>query len=104
VENGSVRSEWLDPLSLGLEPAPLEALAGGDLAANRLLLEQVLRGAGTSAQRDVVALNTALVLWAAGLFDSPEAALSPALEALASGAAWQRLERLRQALPTPSAG
>jgi len=64
----------------------------------------VLRGAGTSAQRDVVALNTALVLWAAGLFDSPEAALSPALEALASGAAWQRLERLRQALPTPSAG
>ena len=104
VENGSVRSEWLDPLSLGLELAPLEALAGGDLATNRLLLEQVLRGAGTAAQRDVVALNTALVLWAAGLFDSPEAALPPALEALASGAAWQRLERLRQALPTPSAG
>ena len=104
VENGSVRSEWLDPLSLGLELAPLAALAGGDLATNRLLLEQVLRGAGTAAQRDVVALNTALVLWAAGLFDSPEAALPPALEALASGAAWQRLERLRQALPTPSAG
>jgi anthranilate phosphoribosyltransferase len=47
----------------------------------------------------VVALNTALVLWAAGLSDTVESALVMALEALESGAGWQRLQGLRSALP-----
>ena len=102
VENGQVRAEQLDPAALGLMPAPLEALAGGDLACNRGILEAVLQGRGTAAQRDVVALNTALVLWAAGLVESAAAGVEPAREALASGAGWQRLQALRSALPAPN--
>jgi anthranilate phosphoribosyltransferase len=93
-----VRPEQLDPAALGLALAPPEALAGGDLACNQAILEAVLQGRGTAAQRDVVALNTALVLWAAGGAESVAAGVAPALEALASGAAWQRLEALRGAL------
>jgi anthranilate phosphoribosyltransferase len=81
-----------------LQVAPIEALAGGDLALNRSILEAVLQGRGSQPQRDVVALNTALVLWAAGGAESVAAGVAPALEALASGAAWQRLEALRAAL------
>ena len=103
VENGQVRSEQLDPTSLGLTPAPLEALAGGDLQRNREILEAVLQGRGTAAQADVVALNTALVLWAAGVADSVAAGVEQARTALASGAGWQRLEALRAALPAPTA-
>ena len=98
IEAGSVRPEQLDPTALGLNLAPSEALAGGDLACNQAILEAVLQGRGTAAQRDVVALNTALVLWAAGRAESVVAGVAPALEALASGAAWQRLEALRGAL------
>lgn len=102
VENGKVRSDSLDPGALGLEPAPLQALLGGDLATNRAILEAVLQGGGSRAQRDVVALNTALVLWAADCAPSPAAAVPLALEALSSGRPWQHLEMLRLALaPAP---
>jgi anthranilate phosphoribosyltransferase len=46
----------------------------------------------------VVALNAALVLWAAGRADSVAAAVPLALESMASGQAWQRFESLRSAL------
>jgi anthranilate phosphoribosyltransferase len=104
VERGELRRQSLDAAAVGLEPAPLEALLGGDLATNRSILEAVLQGGGSRAQREVVALNTALVLWAAGLAAGVAEAVPTALEALASGAPWQRLERLRGALASPVGG
>jgi anthranilate phosphoribosyltransferase len=103
LENGEVRPDLLDPVALGLELAPLAAIGGGDVAANRLILEAVLQGRGTPAQADVVALNTALVLWAAGLADSPAAGLPLSREALRQGLPWDRVERLRAALADPPA-
>lgn len=79
-------------------------MAGGDLATNRAILEAVLQGRGSRAQSDVVALNTALVLWAAGRAASVAEGLEQAQAALASGGGWQALVRLRQALPAPAAG
>ena len=98
VEAGAVRREQLEPVAVGLSEAPMQALVGGEVACNRAILEAVLQGRASEAQRDVVALNAALVLWASGLADSVAAAVPMALEAMASGAAWQRLERLRTAL------
>jgi len=98
VEAGEVRADSLDPTALGLAEAPMQALVGGDLDDNRAILEAVLQGRGSAPQRDVVALNAALVLWAAGRADSVAAAVPQAQEAMASGAAWQRLEALRTAL------
>ena len=98
IENGAVSAERLEPQALGLTPAPMEALVGGDLEENRAILEAVLQGRGTDAQRDVVALNAALVLWAAGLAGSVAEAVPMAQQAMVSGAAWQRLEALRSAL------
>ena len=104
VENGVVRPETLDPEALGLEPAPMEALLGGDVATNRAILEAVLQGRGSRAQREVVALNAALVLWAADLASSPAAAVPLAFSALADGSAWRRLEQLRDDLRPPAGG
>lgn len=98
LEDGEVRRDWLDPAALGLAPADLESLRGGDVAANRAILEAVLQGSGTRAQADVVALNAALVLWAAGLEPSIAAGLERARQALGDGSAWARLEALRTAL------
>jgi anthranilate phosphoribosyltransferase len=101
VENGAVRSATLVPQALGLHEAPTAALAGGDRPTNQQILTAVLQGRGTVAQRDVVVLNTALVLWAAGLTPTIEAGIEPARVALADGAAWGRLEALREALQGP---
>jgi len=89
---------------LGLQLAPIADLAGVDLGSNRTILEAVLQGRASRAQADVVDLNAALVLWAAGLTDSVAAGLSLAQQAIANGAGWQALERLRAALPAPVAG
>jgi anthranilate phosphoribosyltransferase len=67
LENGNVRSDQLNASDFGLTPAPLEALKGGDLVTNQQILEAVLKGEAPDAHRDAVALNTALVLWAAGV-------------------------------------
>lgn len=101
VEGGTVRALEVDPQELGLELAPLSALAGGDLETNRRILEAVLRGQGSAPQREVVALNTALVLWAAGLADSVPEGLEQALVALSGEGPWQRLELLRASLQGP---
>jgi anthranilate phosphoribosyltransferase len=98
IEAGQVRSETITPEAVGVAAAPMQALVGGELADNQAILEAVLQGRATAAQRDVVALNAALVLWAAGLADSVQAAVPKALDAMASGAAWQRFEHLRSAL------
>lgn len=104
LENGEIRSDWLDPAGLGLAEVPLSAIAGGDLEQNRRILEQVLQGEGDQAHTDVVALNAALVLWAAGLSDSIAAGLERTQASLAAGDPWQRLLALREALAEPAGG
>jgi anthranilate phosphoribosyltransferase len=98
LEHGEIRSLTIDPGQLGLTPAPAEALLGGDLEENRRILEAVLQGGGTAAQRQVVALNTALVLWAGGHAGSVAEGLEQSLAVQSTDAAWQRLLALRAAL------
>ena len=98
IRGGQVERQRLDPQSLGLSLAPMEALRGGELEDNARILEAVLQGKGTQAQQDVVALNAALVIWAAGLAESVEAALPKAQAAMESGSAHAKLLSLRQAL------
>ena len=100
VKNGSVTQEVLNPAALGLTPAPLSALKGGELDENTEILRNVLQGKGTQAQQDAVALNAALALMVGGMVqgDSFENAcangVSKAQEIIKSGAAWEKLEQL----------
>ena len=93
--------EVVDPVRLGLDPAPLTALAGGDLAHNADLLRHVLQGQGSRAQQQVVALNTGLALLAAERYASLEDGVAHALRVLAGGEPWQTLQALVQVLNTP---
>ena len=98
LEHGDLRAEQLNPSELGLTPAPLEALAGGDLQCNQEILAAVLAGGGSEPQRQVVALNSALVLWSAGKVSDWAEGLEASLAALASGEPWRRLQALSRAL------
>lgn len=62
LADGRVQLVTVHPRDLDLTPAPLSALAGGDVATNAQILTDILQGRGTMAQQDVVALNASLAL------------------------------------------
>jgi anthranilate phosphoribosyltransferase len=95
---GEVRNEWvrvyeITPEQFGLQRAPLNAILGGDVQANAQIIRGILEGE-KSPKRDVVALNAAAALVAAGRADSIDAAIPMATKSIDSGAAREKLERL----------
>ena len=98
--DGQISSYTIEASEVGLAPASIEALKGGDLSTNQEILVSVLKGKGTEPQRDVVALNTALVLWAAGLENDISSGVDRALNCLNLGNPWQKLQDLKGFLGT----
>jgi len=82
------------PEDVGLARAPREALAGGTPAENAAIVETVLRGAD-GPRRDVVLLNAGAALQVAGRSATLAEGVSLAAATIDSGAAAERLERLR---------
>ncbi len=98
IESGGISSQKVCPEDLGLTGAGLDLLRGGDCSVNQQILRDVLQGHGSLAQTEVVAFNTALVLWAAGLQTDLTAAAALAMTVLREGKAWEKLVALRDAL------
>lgn len=93
LHDGEVRAYVVDPTQMGLVRAAPDELRGGDAAANADLGRRVLDGEA-GAQRDIVVLNAAAGLVAAGLAGDLEAGLVAACESIDSGRAAGVLERL----------
>jgi anthranilate phosphoribosyltransferase len=93
VRDGIVNTYEVTPEEFGLVRASLDAISGGDAAYNARLIREVLEGK-KSARRDVVVLNAAATLVAAGRADSLADAVPPAARAIDSGAALAKLEAL----------
>jgi anthranilate phosphoribosyltransferase len=96
LTNGGVKVSSIHPAELGINPAPITALKGGDVAENAAILTAVLQGKGTSAQQDVVALNASLALQIGDLIPLGEhhRGVEMAQTILTSGAAWDKLTEL----------
>ena len=93
IEIDGERKEYeLDPAELGLKRAPLESMRGGGPEENARLAREVLGGA-KGARRDVVLLNTAAALRAAGIAHDWRDGLGQAAEAIDSGRAGEVLQR-----------
>jgi anthranilate phosphoribosyltransferase len=93
LRDGDVRSYEVDPSSLGLPAASLGGLRGGDASANADFARRVLDGE-QGARRDIVALNAAAGMLAAGLAESLAEGLELAQAVLDDGRAAAVLERL----------
>ncbi|MGH9649645.1 MAG: anthranilate phosphoribosyltransferase, partial [Terriglobales bacterium] len=93
LRNGRVRTYSLTPEECGLRRVPLDAISGGNAATNAAILRAVLDG-DHSPRRDVVLMNTAAALVAAGKADSVPTGVPFAAESLSSGAAKRKLEML----------
>jgi anthranilate phosphoribosyltransferase len=95
---GEVRGEWVrvyetSPEQFGLSRAPLSEISGGDARHNARIIHEILSGK-KSPRRDVVLMNAAAALVAAGRADSLAEAMPKAAESLDSGAAGAKLEAL----------
>src|SRR5579864_3871050 len=90
--DGRRREYQLDPAELGLQTAPIETMRGGGPEDNARLAREVLDGA-TGPKRDVVLLNSAAALRAAGLAKDWREGIGLAGEAIDSGHAGEVLQR-----------
>ena len=87
----------IEPVDLGLEPAPVESLAGGgDAPQNAAAIRSILEGQG-GPQADIVALNAAAAIYVGGAADGLQSGLQAAWLSIESGAALERLESLVEA-------
>jgi anthranilate phosphoribosyltransferase len=93
VRDGQVHSYEVTPEQFGLPRATLDDISGGDATLNATLIREVLSGK-KSARRDVVLLNAAAALVAAGRADHLRDAVPVAAKAIDSGAAQAKLKAL----------
>jgi anthranilate phosphoribosyltransferase len=93
LRDGQVTSYQVDPSALGIGRAPAESVVGGDPATNAALARRVLDGEH-GPHRDIVTLNAAAGLVAAGIVDDLASGVEVARAALDEGRAATALDRL----------
>jgi anthranilate phosphoribosyltransferase len=91
---GRVETYTLDPAELGFARADPEQLRGGDAQENAAIIRDILSGALSGAPRDVVVLNAAAALVAAGRASTFETGIRLAAQSIDSGAAQRVLAQL----------
>ena len=82
------------PEELGITPAPLSDLIGGDASDNLRLITDIFNGSGVPAQRDAIAATTGAMLYLAGKAPSLSEGTAAALAQLASGAVSAHLKTI----------
>lgn len=91
LDNGSIQTFTIDMKALGLTPAPVTALRGGNPEENAVILNDLLNGK-QSAYFDAVLLNAGLALFAYGSAGSVRHGVDLARDSILSGKALSKLE------------
>ena len=100
LDENVIRSEIINPCDLGLTEISNESLKGDDLNTNSQILISLLKGDGNKHHREVVALNTALVLWVSRVEDDLALGVKRALDCLDTDESWLLFEQLKEFLAT----
>ena len=100
LDKDIIRSEIINPSDLGLTEISNESLKGDDLNTNSQILMSLLKGEGNMHHKEVVALNTALVLWVSGAEDDLSLGVKRALDCLNTDKSWLLFKQLKDFLTT----
>lgn len=93
VTPSGVKLTEIIPEQFGLASCSISDLRGGNAVANAVIVRSVLSGE-QGARRDIVLLNAAYALIAAGKVNTPAEGILMAGEAIDSGSALQQVEKL----------
>jgi len=95
VEKGKLRFSKINISDFKHENTSNDKLVVSDSDSNEDILKSVLNGSGQKCHKDVVALNTALVLWAAGIEDDLHEGFNKALFSINQGNPWGKFLLLK---------
>src|SRR5579883_514832 len=98
VSAGHAEMHVWSPADFGVTQANLDDLAGGDAADNARIAREILEGC-PGPRRDIVLVNAAAGLIAAGLVAGMREAVQVAAHSIDSGSAAEKLELLRKNFP-----
>lgn len=87
----------LSPHDFGMDLVKLESLQGGSAAENAAMLQDILAGRDGGPRTEMVVLNAAAGIACAGIAASMTEGIEIAREMIRSGAAMDKLERMREA-------
>ena len=88
VEKGELRFSKLNISNFNHENSSNEKLVVSNSDQNSEILKSVLNGSGKKAHKEVVALNTSLVLWVAGIENDLNEGFNKALSSINKGNPW----------------
>jgi len=98
VENGELRFSKINITEFNNENITNEKLVVSESDSNEEILKSVLDGSGLKPHKDVVALNSALVLWVAGIEDDLHEGFNKALFSINQGNPWEKFLTLKKYL------
>jgi anthranilate phosphoribosyltransferase len=94
VREGEIKRYAITPEDFGVSRASLEGVRGGSPAENAAILRSIFDGE-VGPKRDIVVINTAAALVAAGVAGNFKEGAELAARALSSGAAGEKLSELK---------
>jgi len=95
ILGAEIRQFMMTAEDFGIPSARIDAILGGDARENAKIVEDILRGE-RGPRRDVVLLNTAPALVAAGAVSTWKEGIRLAAESIDSGSVLRKLEELRR--------
>jgi anthranilate phosphoribosyltransferase len=96
LENGKVTSAVLDTRWIGINPCPVEELAGGNAKENAAVLEGILSGEVKGPKREMAVANAAGGFVVAGLAREMNHGIALAREQIDNGKALKKLRALQE--------
>ncbi|WP_198780363.1 anthranilate phosphoribosyltransferase [Shewanella putrefaciens] len=94
LKDGDIIEYQLTPADLGVPLAQISDLEGGEPAQNALITEAILKGRGTDAHTNAVAINAGCALYVCGIADSVKTGTLLAIATIQSGKAFELLSEL----------
>lgn len=95
VDNGNLIQSSIDISDFNYKNVKNQDLVVSENLSNEEILESVLKGNAINSHLSVVALNTALVLWASGEEQDIKTGISIALASMKRGEPWDRFLKLK---------
>ena len=98
VEKGKLQFSKINISDFNHENISNDMLVVSGSDSNEDILKSVLNGSGKKSHKDVVALNSALVLWAAGIEDNLQEGFNKSLLSINEGKPWEKFLLLKNYL------
>jgi anthranilate phosphoribosyltransferase len=95
LSNGTVRTYVIKPEDFGVKRALHQDILGGSARENAEIIKNILAGK-KGPHRDIVLINAAHAIAAAGIVENPKEAMALARDSIDSGAAQEKLRLLKE--------